>query len=154
MTGGTTCLFVRSRRGLVAGCGPSQVLLSTRDLTLLGAQTRQCMFFFLRINCTPCPGLHCTLKHSCGFGPGPTSTTPCHVSLLQVQNRIDDIAMAFERLHAMVTGQDPLATAIFFWRCLLLATGESQQGFCCELGAGGYSKTQDLHPGSKLFVSL
>ncbi|KAF8062936.1 RASA4 [Scenedesmus sp. PABB004] len=34
---------------------------------------------------------------------------------LQVQNRIDDIAMA------MVTGQDPLATALFFWRCLLLA---------------------------------
>lgn len=44
---------------------------------------------------------------------------------LQVQNRIDDIAMAFERLHAMVTGQDPLATALFFWRCLLLATGEA-----------------------------
>lgn len=41
----------------------------------------------------------------------------------QVQNCIDDIAMAFERLHAMVTGQDPLATALFFWRCLLLATG-------------------------------
>lgn len=44
---------------------------------------------------------------------------------LQVQNRIDDIAMAFERLHAMVTGQDPLATALFFWRCLLLATGKA-----------------------------
>jgi len=40
---------------------------------------------------------------------------------LQVQNRIDDIAMAFERLQAMVGGQDPLATALFFWRCLLLA---------------------------------
>jgi hypothetical protein len=43
---------------------------------------------------------------------------------VQVQNRIDDIAMAFERLHAMVTGQDPLATALFFWRCLVGATGE------------------------------
>jgi hypothetical protein len=42
---------------------------------------------------------------------------------LAVQNRIDDIAMAFERLHAMVTGQDPLATALFFWRCLLGAAG-------------------------------
>lgn len=25
----------------------------------------------------------------------------------------------------MVTGQDPLATALFFWRCLMLATGET-----------------------------
>jgi hypothetical protein len=40
---------------------------------------------------------------------------------LQVQNRIDDLAMVFERLQAMVTGQDPLATALFFWRMLLLA---------------------------------
>ncbi|WIA40031.1 hypothetical protein OEZ86_013454 [Tetradesmus obliquus] len=40
---------------------------------------------------------------------------------LQVQNRIDDLAMVFERLQAMVTGQDPLATALFFWRSLLLA---------------------------------
>jgi hypothetical protein len=46
------------------------------------------------------------------------------LSVCQVQNRIDDIAMAFERLHAMVTGQDPLATALFFWRCLIGATGK------------------------------
>lgn len=55
----------------------------------------------------------------------------------QVQNRIDDIAMAFERLHAMVTGQDPLATALFFWRCLLLATGVCW-GWVGE-GEGGWS---------------
>eukprot|EP00877_Chromochloris_zofingiensis_P014361 jgi/Chrzof1/9179/Cz03g38260.t1 len=41
---------------------------------------------------------------------------------VQVQNKIDDVAMTFERLRAMVTGQDPLATALFFWRCLLIAT--------------------------------
>jgi uncharacterized protein involved in response to NO len=53
-----------------------------------------------------------------------TPRIACNVSdsvRLQVQNRIDDLAMVFERLQAMVTGQDPLATALFFWRMLLLA---------------------------------
>ncbi|KAI8466274.1 MAG: hypothetical protein J3K34DRAFT_66688 [Monoraphidium minutum] len=40
---------------------------------------------------------------------------------LQVQNRIDDLASGFERLRAMVGGQDPLATALFFARCLAAA---------------------------------
>jgi hypothetical protein len=48
----------------------------------------------------------------------------------QVQNRIDDLAMGFERLRAMVVGQDPLATALFFSRCLLIAAA------ACVLGAG------------------
>ena len=29
--------------------------------------------------------------------------------------------MVSERLHALFTGQDPLATALFFWRMLLIA---------------------------------
>jgi hypothetical protein len=36
---------------------------------------------------------------------------------LQVQNRIDDLAMVFERLQATVTGQDPLATALLKTFC-------------------------------------
>jgi hypothetical protein len=40
---------------------------------------------------------------------------------LMVQNRTDDIATAFERLRAMVVGVDPLATALFYSRCLMVA---------------------------------
>lgn len=39
----------------------------------------------------------------------------------QVQNRIDDLASVFERLAALFGGQDPLATALFCSRLLLLA---------------------------------
>jgi hypothetical protein len=40
---------------------------------------------------------------------------------LQVQNKIDDLATGFERLHSLVTGQDVVATAIFYSRVLALA---------------------------------
>jgi hypothetical protein len=47
----------------------------------------------------------------------------------QVQNRIDDLACIFERLRAMMGGQDPLATALFFGRCLLIAAAAWLVGY-------------------------
>jgi hypothetical protein len=66
----------------------------------------------------------------------------------QVQNRMDDIASLLERLSAVVSHQDPLASVYFYSRCLVLALlasllGAPRVGAPLPLAA---ARLRDLRP--------